>query len=48
VNCHDARAEGIQQMVGKWRVNERFGQFSAYDAGRTSSLDTVGFFGAVF
>lgn len=47
LNCSDARAEGVQQIVGQWALAEQMTGF-AYDAGHSSDLDTTGFFGAVF
>ena len=48
LNCSDARAEGVQQIVGQWALAEQMTGFAAYDAGHSSDLDTTGFFGAVF
>ena len=41
-------AEGMQTLVSKWAVEEGFGAFTAFDAGKTSGLETGGFLGAVF
>jgi hypothetical protein len=40
--------EGIRPIVSQWSPRETMDLFEAYDASRTSGLDTVGFFGAVF
>lgn len=50
VDCHDARAERMQQIVGQWSPATHMtpDRFAAYDAGNTDGLETKGFFGAVF
>lgn len=48
VNSASGRTEGIQSIVSRWSPREMIDRFEAYDAGRTSDLDTIGFFGAVF
>jgi hypothetical protein len=48
VDAKEAPAEVLQSLVSKWKSNEEYGAFTAYDASRTEGLDTTGFFGAVF
>ncbi|MBI4027328.1 MAG: LamG domain-containing protein [Verrucomicrobia bacterium] len=48
VNIRTARAEAMQTIVAQWQPLAGFDTFDACDAGRTSGLDTTGFFGAVF
>lgn len=48
VDMRESRAEAWQEIVGQWQPLETWGEFEAYDAGFTSGLETIGFFGAVF
>jgi len=48
VDGEDPRAEVLQALVSQWAPLESLDTFSAYDAGKTSDLDTTGFLGAVF
>ena|GEM_PF-272232 len=44
----DVRAEKMQTLVAKWKVQNSWGKFTAFDAGKTSGLDTTGYLGGVF
>lgn len=48
INTAHPQAERIQAIVSQWAPLESFNTFDAYDAGKTSGLDTTGFLGAVF
>jgi hypothetical protein len=48
VECEEPLTEATQSVVSQWSVQDSFSSFDAYDASRTSGLDTTGFFGAVF
>jgi len=48
VKSESPRAEGLQTIVSKWSPLNTLNTFEAYDAGKTSGLDTTGFLGAVF
>lgn len=48
VEAEHPRAEALQALASRWRPRSEFGDFAAYDAGRTSGLDTTGYFGGVF
>ena len=48
VHSSDLRAEAMQPLVSQWAPRATFDAFSAYDAGTTDSLNTRGYFGAVF
>jgi len=41
-------AEVLQPLVSKWAVLESFDTFSAYDAGATDGLDSIGYLGGAF
>ena len=41
-------AETLQPLVSKWAVRESFDAFSAYDAGQTDGLDSIGYLGGAF
>jgi len=42
------RPNHIQTIVSKWQMNDKWGNFEAYDAGFTDGLDSKGFMGAIF
>lgn len=44
----DVRAEKMQTLVAKWKVENSWGKFTVFDAGNTSGLDTTGYLGGVF
>jgi len=48
VKSESPRPEGLQTIVSKWSPLSTLDTFEAYDAGKTSGLDTTGFLGAVF
>ena len=41
-------AEVLQPLVSKWAVLESFDTFSAYDAGNTDGLNSIGYLGGAF
>ncbi len=48
INADRPASEGLQTIVSKWTTRDAFDRFAAFDASRTSGLNTAGFLGAVF
>ena len=48
INADRPASEGLQSIVSKWATRKAFDRFAAFDASRTSGLNTAGFLGAVF
>ncbi len=48
VHCDLYAAETVQPLVSKWAIGRNFARFSAFDASRTTDLDSFGFYGAIF
>ena len=48
VNSDSFQAEALQPLVSKWSPLSSFDTFTAYNAGKTDGITTIGYFGAVF
>ena len=48
IESTEARLEVLQSVASQWRINESFNRFNAFDAGATASLETKGYFGAIY